>query len=76
MNALRTGVTRGLKNVCARKFRRKKVGWNDANRDLLAAVTFDEAPTGGITPVMVGILPRHQTPATFFLQGNHVEHHP
>jgi len=76
MGAIRTTVKRSIIRICARTALRRAICWNVTGRDPLVAVTFDDGPIGDVTPMVLDILAEHQVPATFFLQGNHVEQHP
>ena len=40
------------------------------------ALTFDDGPDVRYTPVILDILREHRVPATFFLIGSQIEHHP
>jgi len=76
MSAIRTTVKHSIMRICARTVLRRAICWNVAGRHPLVAVTFDDGPTGDITPIVLDILAEFQVSATFFLQGNHVERHP
>jgi peptidoglycan/xylan/chitin deacetylase (PgdA/CDA1 family) len=39
----------------------------------LVALSFDDGPSDGLTPVVLSILKSHDASATFFVQGDHVE---
>ncbi|HEY3144289.1 MAG TPA: polysaccharide deacetylase family protein [Acidimicrobiales bacterium] len=41
----------------------------------IVAMTFDDGPDPRYTPAILGLLEDHDTVATFFMQGNHVEAH-
>jgi peptidoglycan-N-acetylglucosamine deacetylase len=45
-------------------------------RDPVVFLTFDDGPNPGVTERILEILQRENTPATFFMVGQHVEWHP
>jgi peptidoglycan/xylan/chitin deacetylase (PgdA/CDA1 family) len=45
-------------------------------RDRVIALTFDDGPNADATPRVLDTLGEAHVPATFFLLGRHVEHHP
>jgi peptidoglycan-N-acetylglucosamine deacetylase len=40
------------------------------------ALTFDDGPNPEVTPRVLSLLERHEVPATFFVLGKYVRHHP
>jgi peptidoglycan/xylan/chitin deacetylase (PgdA/CDA1 family) len=75
MRAIRTTIARGAKGVCARTVLKKIICWRVSTASPHVALTFDDGPDEEGTPAVLEMLAAHEAPATFFLQGNHVEAH-
>jgi len=75
MGAIRATIARGVKGVCARTRLKKIICWRVSTGVPHVALTFDDGPDETGTPAVLDILAAHRAPATFFLQGNHVENH-
>lgn len=52
------------------------ITWQAATDEQVVALTFDDGPDPRYTPDILKILERHDAPATFFMQGLHVENYP
>lgn len=50
--------------------------WKAETDRPVVALTFDDGPDPRYTPEVLDALARHEVPATFFLQGRHVDRHP
>lgn len=73
---LKQGIKQQVKRGCAGPLFRRKICWRVSCREPLVAITFDDGPNTEETPLVLDILEKWHAPATFFLQGNHVEQHP
>lgn len=52
-----------------------RVAWRAVTDDRKIALTFDDGPEPTYTPQVLKVLQKHDTPATFFLIGKHLEKH-
>jgi peptidoglycan/xylan/chitin deacetylase (PgdA/CDA1 family) len=73
---VKQGIKRQVKWACAGPLLRRKICWRVSRPEPLVAITFDDGPNTEETPLVLDILETWHAPATFFLQGNHVEQHP
>ena len=80
MGSVTTTITRGIKRqvkrVCAGPLFRRTICWSVSRPEPLVALTFDDGPNTKETALVLDILEEWHAPATFFLQGDHVEQHP
>jgi peptidoglycan/xylan/chitin deacetylase (PgdA/CDA1 family) len=65
-----------IRRACAGPSFRKTICWSVSRPEPLVAITFDDGPNTKETALVLDILEEWHAPATFFLQGDHVEQHP
>jgi peptidoglycan-N-acetylglucosamine deacetylase len=69
-------IKAAIKLTCARPPFCRTICWHVAPKAPLVAVTFDDGPTRQWTPRVLDMLAETGTPATFFVQSNHIERCP
>lgn len=77
-----TGLVQGLKEgyvtiTCTSEFGKVKASCEMKVCDLVqVALTFDDGPSGELTPQLLDLLQEYDVPATFFMVGNQVYYYP
>ncbi len=54
----------------------QRILWRVETSERVVALSFDDGPHPQFTPAILDLLAEHQLPATFFLIGKYVRHHP